>query len=226
MRAMTVIPGKPDSAELTELPEPEAKDGELLVEPLFLGVCGTDREILDGAHGEPPPGHERLVLGHEMLGRVKEAGGKFEAGELVAGIVRRPDPVPCACCAKGEGDMLRNGEDTQRGIKGLDGYGAELVAIEQDFAIPVPEKLGNLGVLTEPSSILAKAWDQVDRIATRACSVQERVLVIGAGPIGMFAALMGRQRDLEVHVLDRAETGVKPFAVKALGAEYHTGDIT
>jgi threonine dehydrogenase-like Zn-dependent dehydrogenase len=226
MRAMTVIPGQPDSAELTDLPEPEAKEGELLVEPLFLGVCGTDREILDGAHGEPPPGHERLVLGHEMLGRVKEAGGKFEAGELVAGIVRRPDPVPCACCAKGEWDMCRNGEYTERGIKGLDGYGAELVKIEQDFAIPVPEKLGNLGVLTEPSSILAKAWEQVDRIATRACSVHERVLVIGAGPIGMFAALMGRQRDLEVHVLDRAETGVKPVAVKALGAEYHTGDIT
>ena len=73
MRAMSVIPGQPDSAELTELPEPEAKEGELLVEPLFLGVCGTDREILDGAHGEPPPGQERLVLGHEMLGRVKEA---------------------------------------------------------------------------------------------------------------------------------------------------------
>jgi threonine dehydrogenase-like Zn-dependent dehydrogenase len=122
--------------------------------------------------------------------------------------------------------MCRNGEYTERGIKGLDGYGAELVTIEQDFAIPVPEGLGNLGVLTEPSSILAKAWEQIDRIATRACSVHERVLVIGAGPIGMFAALMGRQRDLEVHVLDRAETGVKPFAVKALGAEYHTGDIT
>ena len=74
MRAMTVIPGQPDSAELTELPEPEPKDGELLVEPLYLGVCGTDREILDGAHGEPPPGHERLVLGHELLGRVKEGG--------------------------------------------------------------------------------------------------------------------------------------------------------
>src|SRR4051794_40059490 len=226
MRAMTVIPGQPDSAELTDLPEPEAKEGELLVEPLFLGVCGTDREILDGAHGEPPPGHERLVLGHEMLGRVKEAGGKFEAGELVAGIVRRPDPVPCPCCARGEWDMCRNGEYTERGIKGLDGYGAELVTIEHDFAIPIPDELGELGVLAEPASVLAKAWEQIDRIATRACNVQERVLVTGAGPIGLLAALMGRQRDLEVHVLDQAKEGVKPEVVKALGAEYHTGDVT
>jgi glucose 1-dehydrogenase len=220
MRAMTVIPGQADSAELTGLPEPEPKDGDLLVEPLYLGVCGTDREILDGAHGEAPPGHERLVLGHELLGRVRGTG------QLVAGIVRRPDPVPCACCAKGEWDMCRNGQYTERGIKALDGYGAELVTIEEDFAIPIPDELGTLGVLTEPASILAKAWEQIDRIATRACSPHERVLVTGAGPIGLLAALMGTERELEVHVLDRATEGIKPEVVGALGAHYHTGDIS
>ena len=223
---MTVIPGQPGSAELTELPEPQAGSGELLVEPVLLGVCGTDREILDGVHGEPPPGQERLVLGHELLGRVREAGGEFEAGQLVAGIVRRPDPVPCACCAQGEWDMCRNGQYTERGIKALDGYGAELVTIEADFAVPIPDDLGTLGVLTEPSSILAKAWEQIGRISTRACSVHERVLVTGAGPIGLLAALMGVQRELEVHVLDRATEGNKPEVVAALGAEYHTGDVT
>jgi glucose 1-dehydrogenase len=220
MRAMTVIPGQPDSAELTELPDLDAKDGELLVEPLYLGVCGTDREIVEGGHGEPPPGHERLVLGHELLGRVRDSG------ELVAGIVRRPDPVPCPCCAQGEWDMCRNGQYTERGIKALDGYGAELVTLEADFAIPVPAELGTLGVLTEPASILAKAWEQIDRIATRACSEHERALVIGAGPIGLLAALMGVQRGLEVHVLDRATEGAKPEVVHALGGRYHAGDVS
>jgi threonine dehydrogenase-like Zn-dependent dehydrogenase len=226
MRAMTVIPGQEGSAELTELPEPNPKAGELLVEPLYLGVCGTDREILDGAHGEPPPGEERLVLGHELLARVRDAGGGLEAGQLVAGIVRRPDPVPCSCCARGEWDMCRNGQYTERGIKGLDGYGAELVTIEEDFAIPVPDDLGTLGVVTEPASILAKAWEQIERIATRACSDHRTTLVTGAGPIGLLAGLMGRQRGLEVHVLDRATEGNKPQAVAALGATYHTGEIT
>src|SRR5215210_4962362 len=226
MRAMTVIPGKPESAELTELPEPKPGDGDLLVEPLYLGVCGTDREILDGAHGEPPPGHERLVLGHELLGRVRDGGGGVEAGQLVAGIVRRPDSVPCACCGQGEWDMCRNGQYTERGIKELDGYGAELVTLEADFAVPIPAELGTLGVLTEPASILAKAWEQIDRISTRACSAHERALVIGAGPIGLLGALMGAQRGLEVHVLDRASEGAKPEAVQALGGRYHAGDVT
>jgi len=122
--------------------------------------------------------------------------------------------------------MCRNGQYTERGIKALDGYGAELVTIEADFAIPIPDELGRFGVLAEPSSILAKAWEQIDRIATRACSVHERVLVTGAGPIGLLAALMGVQRELEVHVLDRATEGNKPEVVAALGAEYRTGDVT
>jgi glucose 1-dehydrogenase len=220
MRAMTVIPGQPGSAELTELPDPEPKEGELLVEPLYLGVCGTDYEIVEGVYGEAPPGHERLVLGHELLGR------RRDTGELVAGIVRRPDPVPCACCAQGEWDMCRNGQYTERGIKALDGYGAELVTLEEDFAIPIPAELGTLGVLTEPASVLAKAWEQIDRISTRACSAHERVLVVGAGPIGLLGALMGAQRGLELHVLDRATEGPKPEAVQALGGRYHTGDVT
>jgi glucose 1-dehydrogenase len=149
-----------------------------------------------------------------------------DTGDLVAGIARRPDPVPCACCAQGEWDMCRNGEYTERGIKGLDGYGAELVTLEEDFAVPIPDDLGTLGVLTEPASILAKAWEQIDRIRARACEAHERVLVTGAGPIGLLAALMGVQRGLETHVLDRATEGIKPEVVKALGAHYHSGDIT
>ena len=227
MRAITVVPGQPGSAELSDVPDPEPGPGHLLVETLRLGVCGTDREIVAGEHGEPPAGRDRLMLGHELLGRVREApeGSDVKPGELVAGIVRRPDPVPCRCCARGEWDMCRNGQYTERGIKGLDGYGAELVTLEADFAVPVAAELGLLGVLTEPTSIVAKAWEQIDRIADRACQDHQRVLITGAGPIGLLAALLAVQRGCDVHVLDRAEQGNKPRLVEALGAGYHTDGI-
>jgi glucose 1-dehydrogenase len=227
MRAITTRPGVADSARLDEIPEPAEDPAMLLVEAVATGVCGTDHEILSGSYGQPPPGHERLVIGHENLGRVRRAppGCGFSPGELVVGVVRRPDPVPCASCAAGEWDMCKNGRYTERGISGLDGYAAERYLLEPSFAVPVPPEVGELGVLVEPATILAKAWEQIDRIGARAVWSPARVLVTGAGPIGLLAAMLGRQRGLEVHVLDRVTDGPKPALVAALGATYHTGSV-
>ncbi|HYO94616.1 MAG TPA: glucose 1-dehydrogenase [Polyangiaceae bacterium] len=226
MRAITVVPGRGEP-QLGEVPDPVPRDGELLVETLALGVCGTDREIVSGKYGWAPEGRERLVLGHEALGRVLEspAGSGFTAGDLLVPIVRRPDPVPCACCAAGQADMCRNGRYQERGIKELDGYGSERFTVEPQFAVKLETTLARAGVLVEPASVLAKAWEHIDRIAARACVPLDRALITGAGPIGLLAALMGVQRGIEVHVLDKAEDGLKPELVRALGAEYVTGGV-
>jgi threonine dehydrogenase-like Zn-dependent dehydrogenase len=168
------------------------------------------------------------VLGHESLARVVEAprGSGFSAGELLAGFVRRPDPVPCPACAIGEWDMCRNGRYTECGIKARHGYGAELIAIDPAFAVHVPASLGACGVLTEPASVVAKAWEQIERVGTRSAAWRpRRALVTGAGPIGLLAALMGTQRGLEMHVYDRTQDGPKPGLVRDLGAHYHSGDL-
>jgi threonine dehydrogenase-like Zn-dependent dehydrogenase len=227
MNAITVTPGVPGAARLEQVDEPEPGADELLVKMLALGVCGTDREIVDGEYGWPPPERDRLVLGHESLGRVVMAppGGEIAVDDLVVGIVRRPDPEPCPCCASGEFDMCRNGAYRERGIKELDGYGAELVALESGFAVKLDPSLESVGVLTEPTSVVAKAWEQVDRVGRQACRPLERVLVTGAGPIGLLAALLGVQRGLRVDVLDKAQNGPKPALAHALGARYRTGSV-
>jgi threonine dehydrogenase-like Zn-dependent dehydrogenase len=225
MRAITVAPGVADSARLDEVPEPPPSDGAVLVRTVALGVCGTDREILSGAYGTAPPGDPRLVLGHESLGEVESAppGCGLSAGDLVVGIVRRPDPVPCLACAAGEWDMCRNGLYTERGIKERHGFGAERFRIEPDFAVKVDPRLGVLGVLLEPASILAKAWDHTERIGRRADVFKPgSVLVTGAGPIGLLGALMGMQRGLDVHVYDHNKVGPKVELTRALGATYHS----
>jgi threonine dehydrogenase-like Zn-dependent dehydrogenase len=225
MLALTVQPGTPNSIDLTTVPEPPKSDGDVLVKALALGVCGTDREIIRGEYGAAPPGAERLILGHESLGRVEEApaGSGFKAGDLVAGIVRRPDPVPCPACAAGVWDMCRNGQYTERGIKERNGYGSEYFRVEADFLIKLDPSLGMLGVLMEPTSIVAKAWEHVRRIGERAPAWRPHIaLVTGAGPVGLLAALIGAQMGLEMHVLDRNNHGPKPKLVAALGATFHT----
>ena len=169
MRAITVTPGVANTARLDDVPPPPPGDGAILVRTLALGVCATDREIIAGEYGAAPPGEPRLVLGHESLGCVEEAPAQsgFAAGDLVVGIVRRPDPVPCRACAAGEWDMCLNGLYVERGIKERHGFGAERFRIEPDFAIRVDPALGILGVLVEPTSIVAKAWDHTERIGRR-----------------------------------------------------------
>jgi threonine dehydrogenase-like Zn-dependent dehydrogenase len=227
MKAVTVEPGRVGSARLEDVPEPEPREGSVLVEAVAVGVCGTDLEIVEGKYGWSPPGSDRLVLGHESLGRVLDPGHAvgLHAGDLVVGIVRRPDPVPCPNCAVGEWDMCRNGQYTERGIKSLHGFMSDRWRIEPEFAVKVDRSFGILGVLLEPATVVAKAWEQVIAVGRRALWEPRTVLVTGAGPIGLLAALIGKQHGLEVHVLDRVQAGLKPELVRQLGATYHSGAV-
>jgi glucose 1-dehydrogenase len=224
MQAITVIPLQAESARLDDLPEPSPTEGELLVQTLAVGVCGTDLEISQGEYGWAPPGRERLVLGHESLGRVLDApaGSDLAAGDLVVAIVRQPDPEPCVSCAADEWDMCRNGRYTEHGIKELDGFMRERYRIDPSSAVKLDPALERTGMLLEPTSVVAKAWEHIERIAARAIWSPQVILVTGAGPIGLLAALLGVQRGLEVHVLDRVTSGPKPGLVADLGASYHT----
>jgi threonine dehydrogenase-like Zn-dependent dehydrogenase len=210
-----------------EVPEPELTEGSILVEAIAVGVCGTDVEIAEGKYGWAPPGKKHLVLGHESLGRAIDPGpvGGFEKGDHVVGIVRRPDPVPCPNCAVGEWDMCRNGLYTERGIKEIHGFMSEKWRIEPEYAVKVDPSLGILGVLLEPATVVTKALEHVAVVGRRSFWEPRTILVTGAGPIGLLAALFAKLAGLDVHVLDRAETGTKPELVKALGATYHSGSI-
>jgi len=228
MRALTVAPGIANSASVEDVPDPPPSDGAVLVRCLALGVCGTDREIVAGSYGWAPPGRGRLVIGHESLGTVQDApvNSGFKRDNLVAGIVRRPDPVPCACCAAGESDMCRNGRYTERGIKERDGYGSEFFRVEPEFLVKLDASLGLNGVLVEPTSIVAKAWDHTERIGRRSrVWAPKSLLVTGAGPIGLLAAMIGAQRGMDVHILDHNDRGPKRQIVHELGATFHVGEL-
>ena len=227
MKAITVEPKKPGTARYEDIPGPDERDGSVLVEAIAVGVCGTDVEIVEGKYGWAPPGKTRLVLGHESLGRVIDPGPRssLKEGDLVVGIVRRPDPVPCPNCAVGEWDMCRNGQYTERGIKQIDGFMSERWRIEPEYVMKVDPTLGILGVLLEPTTVVVKAWEMVLAVGQRSFWEPKNVLVTGAGPIGLLAAGIGVQRGMEVHVLDRVTSGPKVDLVKMVGAEYHSTTV-
>jgi threonine dehydrogenase-like Zn-dependent dehydrogenase len=121
--------------------------------------------------------------------------------------------------------MCRNGRYTERGIKQIDGFMSERWRIEPEYAVKIDRSLGLLGVLLEPTTVVAKALEQIAAVSDRGFWEPRTALVTGAGPIGLLAAMILRMRGLEVHVLDRVESGMKPDLVRGLGARYHAGAI-
>jgi len=116
---------------------------------------------------------------------------------------------------RGEWDMCRNGQYTERGIKEIHGFMSERWRIEPEYAIKVDSSLGILGVLLEPMTVITKALEQVFLVGQRAFWEPKTALVTGAGPIGLLAALRLSARDLQVHVLARKNTGPQPELVRA-----------
>ncbi len=227
MKALVVQPGVRNSAQVIDVSDPDPASGALLVRGRALGICGTDLEIIEGGYGEAPPGEDQLILGHESLGEVLEAppDSGFAPGDLVVGVVRRPDPEPCDHCAVGQWDMCRNGRYTECGIKQADGYAREAFRLDAEFAVRVDPELGELGVLLEPASVVAKACTHAVHILRRADIPVRTALITGAGPIGLLAALITSQAGLETWVVDLVDSGPKPDLVRELGAHYHAGPV-
>ncbi len=227
MKAIAVIPGKPDSIHLRDVPAPrleEVPDGRgVLVRVLRVGVDGTDKEINAAEYGAPPPGEEYLILGHESLGRVEAVGpavAELAAGDLVVASVRRPgsslyDRI-------GLQDMTTDDVYFERGINLRHGYLAELYAESADFLVRLPEALREVGVLLEPASVAEKAIGQAWEIQRRLRVWRpRRAAVLGTGTLGLLASLFLRQRGLEVVAMGRVEP---PFLnselLAAIGVTY------
>ncbi len=186
-----------------------------------VGVCGTDRELAAFHIGYPPAGESHLVIGHEAVGRVIAVGSgvtSLHAGDCVVPMIRRGCPLPCRSCGRGRADLCVTGDYRERGIFGLHGYFCEMaVDCEQDL-VAVPDRLAPFAVLAEPLSVVEKAIQTALRYRVEP---PVRAFVMGAGPLGLLAALALRLRGIEVR-LQSLEPKGHPRAklAAAIGAEY------
>ncbi len=207
MKAIAVIPGKPNSIHLREVPKPQldqVPNGRgVLVKVAYVGVDGTDKEINAAEYGTPPPGDEYLILGHESLGRVEAVGPsvcEFQPGDYVVASVRRPgsslyDKI-------GLQDMTTDDTYFERGISRLHGFLAEYYADSAEYLVKVPKGLSQVGVLLEPSSVAEKAIGQAYEVQRRLRVWRpKRAAVLGAGTLGLLASLFLRLRGLQVTTL-------------------------
>jgi threonine dehydrogenase-like Zn-dependent dehydrogenase len=228
MKAIAVHPGRPNSLHLEEVERPrvdDVPDGRgVLVEVLRVGVDGTDREINAAEYGQAPPGFDFLVTGHESLGRVVETGPNVPAavapGTYVVATVRRPGTSPYD--GIGLQDFTTDDVYYERGINLLHGYLTELYVEDHRYLVPLPEALREVGVLLEPATVAEKGVHQAYEIQRRLRIWQpQRAAVLGAGTIGLLAALLLRLRGLDVVCYSRRRAPyLNAELVEAIGARY------
>ena len=168
---------------------------QVFIRPVEVGVCGTDREISRGGPAAPA-GEERLILGHELLGRVERDGHGFARGDLVTATVRR-SCGHCYACAEGAPDACETGDYAEHGITRLHGFAAELAVVLCGALVMVPEALGRIGVLAEPASIRARAIRHAHAVGGRQPWRPRRAFVLGAA-IGMLSTTFLRLEGLDV----------------------------
>ena len=220
MLALVTQPGAAHTTRVAEIPGIRAREGEIPVRALEVGVCGTDREISEGLFGVPPEEDGTLVLGHELLGIVEQDGHGFTRGDLVTATVRRPCSH-CLACHEGSPDSCLTGDYSERGITRLHGFARELVAEDPAQLIAIPRSLGRLGVLAEPASICERGIRHARAIGSRQPWELQRALVIGAGAIGMLSTYLLRLAGLDVWTAARSPGGdPRTDLVAASGARY------
>lgn len=229
MKAIAVIPGKPNSMHLREVPKPmvaEIPNGRgVLVKVLRVGVDGTDKEINAAEYGAAPAGYDYLITGHESFGIVEQVGAnvtEFKPGDYVVATVRRPghsiyDQI-------GTYDMTTDDMYYERGINLRHGFLAEYYVDDPEYIVKIPRGLKEVGVLLEPTTVVEKGIGQAFEIQRRLRVWRPRkAAVMGAGTIGLLATLALRLRGLDVTVFGRTP---KPYLnsdlIEALGARYES----
>lgn len=222
--AIVITPGQAGSAQLGTVAREPVTAGSVRLAVEAVGVCGTDAEICEGLYGQAPAGQPQLVLGHEALARVAEVGAGVQdlrAGQWVVPIVRRPCQPPCAACSQGRWDECLTGGYQEHGIKGLHGFMRQELVVAADAVVPLPEALADVGMLTEPLTIIEKAVERGLAVHRLGSGEPRRALVTGAGPVGLLGVLLLVCRGLDVYVVDRRPAdSPKAKLVESVGAHY------
>lgn len=236
MKAISLKPGT-TAVFLAEVPEPEIKNQEEIKMQVWqVGICGTDREQAEGGRSDAPAGKSELIIGHEMFGQVVAVGSEVKTvrvGDYGLFTVRR-GCGKCIACNNNRSDLCFTGDYTERGIKGADGFQAAFVVDKEQYFVKVPEELKDIGVLTEPMSVAAKAIHEALKIQqarleglgiTDNWLQGKKVLVAGIGAIGLLAAFALRLRGAEVYGMDIVdETSLRPQILQAIGGKYIHGN--
>jgi (R,R)-butanediol dehydrogenase/meso-butanediol dehydrogenase/diacetyl reductase len=169
-----------DRAAVEEVPRPSAAEGWAVVDVAFAGICGTDLHICAGEH---PRARAPLVIGHELVGTLRDGARGLAAGTPVA-VEPLLNCGRCTPCRTGRSHVCE-----RLGLIGIDVAGgvAEQVAVPLDRIVALPEGLDlRRAAFVEPLAVAVHA------VRRSGLALGDSVMIAGAGPIGLAVATCAR----------------------------------
>jgi 2-desacetyl-2-hydroxyethyl bacteriochlorophyllide A dehydrogenase len=213
----------PRHAEVQEVEPPIARPGEVVVEVERVGLCGTDAELFSGEMAYLQQGHAAypLRLGHEWCGTVSAVGDGVEAawlGQRVTGDTMLPCHR-CARCRAGRGHLCE--DRYELGVRGgWPGALADRMVVPATALHALPDTIDAVaGALIEPGANALRAALAAD------LAPGERLLILGAGAIGLLAAQFAAADGAEVHVMGRSDRSLAFARGLGLAGVWATADL-
>ncbi|MFM1820128.1 MAG: hypothetical protein RLZZ402_487 [Bacteroidota bacterium] len=196
------ICNQPGTLSLQEVEMPQRTPGFSLLRLRNIGICGTDIHAFAG--NQPFFSYPR-ILGHELAVEIVESD-TFEMGEL-ATIIPYFNCASCDACAAGKPNCC---ESLQVFGVHIDGGMREYIVVEDRYILPGKGLTAEELALVEPLSIAAHG------LRHAALKKGEKVLVMGAGPIGLFTILLAKIQGASVEVAEPNSSRLQ-FCVENLG---------
>lgn len=210
MQALRKTGLDPGDIELQDVPRPTAAPGEVVVDVVAAGVCGTDLHILEGSYGSRPP----VTLGHEVSGTIAAVGVGVDPARVGERVALETFFSTCGECHDCRGGSPNRCSERVSIGSGVDGGFADQVVVPARNARRLPEHVSAAaGALSEPLACVCRSLFQ----PTPAVRAGDRVLVIGPGAIGLLAAQVARVSGGEPMVLGTPADAGRLEVARALG---------
>ena len=196
----------PGRVEVTRIPIPGPRPAEVLIRPSYVGLCGTDLELLHGTASYLKDGRARLplVFGHEWCGQVA-AVGEDVRGLAVGDRVVGQTMVPCGLCRMCQRGQRAHCERlVEVGLYGLQGAAAEYIRMPMRSLTVLPDALSDLNAaFIEPAVTVVGGFDKAG------CGLEDEVAVVGTGTIGLLAVQLASRMGRSVDAIGIDEAGLK-----------------
>jgi L-iditol 2-dehydrogenase len=197
----------PRDVRVDEVKKPVIRNDEVLVEPRVVGICGSDiNRYRRGTNLD-----YLVVAGHECCGQVVQIGSSVENLQIGERVVIHPNfgCGKCLRCRTGKENLCPH--RIRLGVV-INGCLSEYVKVPANYVYRIPESLSDeVGALVEPAAVALRAVGKITN------PFEKRVLILGAGPIGLFALQLAKRMGATVFVADLLDNRLA--LAKALGAD-------